>query len=69
MSKVRMFMKGIKNQAVCFMKEEDGLGIVEIVLILVIIMALALIFREEITKIVSSALASFRSDVNKLGVN
>lgn len=38
-----------------FIKEEDGIGIIEIILILVILIMLIVIFRSQITDIVSSA--------------
>ena len=38
-----------------FWKDEDGIGVVEIVLILVILVALIVIFKDKITSIISSA--------------
>lgn len=38
-----------------FWMEEDGIGVVEIVLILVILVALIVIFKDKITEIISSA--------------
>lgn len=37
-----------------FFKEEDGMGTVEIILIIVVLVGLVLIFREQITEIVNS---------------
>lgn len=37
-----------------FMKEDDGMGTVEIILIIVVLIGLVIIFRNEITKIVES---------------
>ena len=37
-----------------FFKEEDGMGTVEVILIIVVLIGLVLIFKEEITKIVKS---------------
>ena len=45
------------NQLKAFWKEEDGIGVIEIVLILVILIMLIVIFRKQITNIVSSAFA------------
>ena len=39
----------IKN----FMKEEDGIGVVEIILIVVVLIGLVLIFKKELTSIVN----------------
>ena len=44
-----------------FWDEEDGVGVVEIILILVILIALVLIFKGKITDIVDDAL----SDIDK----
>ena len=43
------------NQIKDFWKEEDGIGIVEIILILVVLIMLIVIFREQIVDIVSKA--------------
>ena len=45
-----------------FVREEDGVGVVEIVLILVILIGLVLIFQDQISSVVSDALDSFSSD-------
>lgn len=44
-------MKIIQN----FWKNEEGIGVVEIVLILVILVALVVIFKDKITDIISNA--------------
>lgn len=38
-----------------FWMEEDGIGVVEMILILVILIALVLIFKDQITSIISEA--------------
>lgn len=38
-----------------FWREEDGIGVVEIILILVILVALIVIFKDQITTIISNA--------------
>lgn len=45
-----------------FWKEEDAVGVVEIILILVILIALVLMFKEKITGVVESAFQSFEKD-------
>ena len=40
-----------------FLQEEDGIGTVEIILILVILLMIVVIFRSQITSIVSDAFA------------
>lgn len=36
-----------------FIKEEDGLGVVELVLIIIILIALVVLFKEEVTKFIN----------------
>ncbi len=45
-----------------FIYEDDGVGTVEVVLILVVIVALVVIFRKEIKGIVEKALKKVQSD-------
>lgn len=45
-----------------FIREEDGIGVVEIILILVILIGLVVIFKKEITSIVKKALQTFTKD-------
>lgn len=50
-----------------FLHEEDGIGIVEIILILVILIMLIVIFRTQITSIIESAFANINGgagDIN-----
>jgi len=37
-----------------FIKDEDAIGVVEVILILVVLIGLVLIFKEQLTKIVGS---------------
>ena len=43
------------EQIKAFWEEEDGVGIIEIILILVILIMIIVIFREQITSIVKNA--------------
>lgn len=52
-----------------FWNEEDGIGVVEIILILVILIMIIVIFREQITKIVKSAFAQINSGAGKVNEN
>lgn len=45
-----------------FWKEEDGVGVIEIILILVILIMLIVIFREQITAIVKKAFQQIKTD-------
>ncbi len=45
-----------------FWKEEDGIGVVEIILILVVLIALVLLFKDKITAVVDKAFKTFEKD-------
>lgn len=45
-----------------FWKEEEGIGVVEIILILVVLIALVLLFKDKITKVVDKAFETFDKD-------
>ncbi len=47
---------------VSFWKDEEGIGVVEIILILVVLIALVLLFKEKISKVVEDAFKSFTDD-------
>lgn len=45
-----------------FWKEEEGIGVVEIILILVVLIALVLLFKSKITAVVDKAFKAFDRD-------
>ncbi len=55
-------MKEIK----VFFKEETAIGVVEIILILVILIALVLLFKGKITSVVNNAFKNFDKDSGKI---
>ena len=57
-----------KEQAMTELPEEDnrGVGVIEIVLILVILIGLVLVFKEQITTIVTNAFSSISGDAGKI---
>ena len=55
-------MRNLKN----FIKEEDGMGTVEIVLIIVVLVALVAIFKDSIKKLVESILKKITTNANKI---
>lgn len=55
-------LKGIKQ----FWVEEDGMGTVEIILIIVVLVGLVLIFKDQITSIVNSIFSKITSQTNKV---
>lgn len=49
-----------------FWEEEDGMGVVEIVLIIVVLIGLVIIFKSQITTLVNKLLAKMSSQANKI---
>lgn len=49
-----------------FIKEEDGVGVVELILILVVLISLVLIFKEQLTKLVESIFDKIVKQSNKV---
>lgn len=49
-----------------FMREEDGMGTVEIVLIIVVLIALVAIFKDSIKKVVETILKKVSTNANKI---
>lgn len=46
--------KKMRNEFVEFMRQEDGVGVIEVVLILVVLIGLVIIFKEQITKLLNN---------------
>lgn len=49
-----------------FMREEDAVGVVEIILILVVLIGLVIIFKDQLTKLVKSILAKIAKQSNSI---
>ena len=49
-----------------FMKEEEGMGTVEIVLIIVVLIALVALFKNSITSLANTLLKKVTSNANKI---
>lgn len=45
-----------------FWRDEEGIGVVEIILILVVLVALVLLFKGKITSVVNDAFSTFEED-------
>lgn len=58
MSKCKL--KGLKD----FLKEEDGMGTVEIILIIVVLIGLVIIFKNQLRSLVESVFEKITSDSN-----
>ena len=53
-------LKGFRN----FVKEEDGMGTVEIILIIVVLICLVIIFKEQLRSLVESVFEKITTDSN-----
>ena len=49
-----------------FLQEEDGVGVVEIILILVALIGLVIIFKEQLTELVQSILSKIAKQSNSI---
>lgn len=59
-------MKEIINVWDAFCEEEDGMGVVEIILIIVVLIGLVIIFKEQIVKLVKAILKSVDTNAKKV---
>lgn len=48
----------------CFMREEDAVGVVEIILITVVLIGLVVIFRDQLTSLVNKLLSKITKQSN-----
>lgn len=58
-------MNGLKNFTQ-FLKEEDGMGTVEVILIIVVLVGLVIIFKDRITDIVEDLFKKITSQTGKV---
>lgn len=58
--------KGAGNMLRLFWREEEGVGVIEIVLILVVLIGLVLVFKEQITAIVNNAFTAISGSAGKI---
>lgn len=56
--KVKRIMNKMRNALEAFRQDQSGIGVVEIILILVILIGLVLIFKNQITGIINNAFES-----------
>ena len=49
-----------------FWKDESGMGVVEIVLIIIVLVGLVVIFKKQITSLVNSVLTKMTSQANQI---
>lgn len=58
-------MKELKNFRQ-LMLEEDGMGTVEVILIIVVLVGLVIIFKEQITRVVNSIFSKITKQTSKI---
>ncbi len=56
----------MKKELKRFLKEEDGIGTVEVILILVVIIGLIIIFKNQLTSLVNSTFSNINSKAGSL---
>lgn len=54
-------MEIVKKELMAFLKEEDGVGVIEIVLILVVLIGLVIIFKKQITTLLNNVFKEINS--------
>jgi Flp pilus assembly pilin Flp len=57
---------GLKRCLSDFLMEEDGIGTVEVILILVVLIGIVIIFKDKITKLVNSIFKTINSNVKQI---
>lgn len=55
-------MRGIRE----FLKEEDGVGVVEIILILVVLIGLVIVFKSQLTTLVDNIFSKINANAGKI---
>ena len=59
-------MKGLRQLIKEFAMEEDAVGVVEIILILVVLISLVIIFKEQLTSLVKKILSKITKQSNTI---
>ncbi len=59
-------MKKALKVACRFLKDESGIGTVEIILILVVLIALVIIFKDQMTALVNSIFSKIKTESSKV---
>lgn len=59
-------MKRLKDTFKKLLMDESGMGVVEIVLIIIVLVGLVVIFKKQITSLVNSILAKMTSQANQI---
>ena len=61
-----MYMREFMETASEFGREEDAVGVVEIILILVVLISLVIIFKEQLTNLVKAILSKITKQSNSI---
>lgn len=56
----------IKNRIAAFFAEEDGMGVVEVVLIIIVLVGLVILFKDKITSIVNTILSKMTTQIKQI---
>ena len=56
----------LKNAIKKFWDSEDGMGVVEVVLITIVLVGLVVVFKKQITSLVNSILSKMTNQANKI---
>lgn len=59
-------MRGLWKMAKDFVYEEDAVGVVEIILILVVLIGLVIIFKDQLTSLVKNILSKITKQSNSI---
>lgn len=59
-------METIKKEIGLFLQEEDGIGVIEIVLILVVLIGLVILFKSNLNKLITSIFKEINSKSNEV---
>lgn len=49
-----------------FLREEDGMGVVEVILIIIVLISLVIIFKSQITSLVNTILSKMKTQANTI---
>lgn len=61
-----MEQRGLRKEVKRFLQEEDGIGVVEVILILVVLIALVAIFKTKLTALVNKIFKTINAQVGKI---
>lgn len=59
-------MGRFKNEIIRFWNDEEGMGVVELVLIIIVLVGLVVLFKKQITSLVSSILTKMTNQANQI---